>query len=545
MAHPLAGEKAPKDMLCDIPALVSSYYELEPDLSESSQRVSFGTSGHRGSSLDGSFNEKHILAITQAVCEYREKMGYAGPIYIGKDTHALSTPAQMSAVEVCVANGVSVRISDDYIPTPLVSFAILRHNEKGRERADGIVITPSHNPPGDGGFKYNPPNGGPADTDVTDWVQRRANDILEADMKGLRRVSYAEAIESPLVQKHDFVTPYVEALDEILDMEAIGRSGLKLCADALGGTAMAVYRQIASRYSLDMDILNDYADPTFSFMTLDHDGKIRMDCSSPFAMASLVAYKDRYDLAFANDTDADRHGIVTPVGGLMNPNHYLAVAIWYLFSHRKEWSGDLKIGKTLVSSSMIERVAADMGRDLYEVPVGFKWFVDGLYEGWLGFSGEESAGASFLKKDGGVWSTDKDGIVMTLLAAEIKAVTGRDPAEIYADFEERFGKSYYGRIDAAADAKEKRILKELEAQDIEADELGGEKITGIFTNAPGNGAPIGGLKLTTKNGWAAIRPSGTEDIYKIYAESFVSREHLGQVQNDAVEIVKKIFAKKG
>ena len=529
----------------NIPELVSKYYEEKPNPSIAEQRVVFGTSGHRGSSFKLSFNENHILAITQAVCEYRIKEGIKGPLYMGKDTHALSTPAQLTAMEVCAANSVTVRIADRdrYTPTPLVSFAILEHNRRESDIADGIVITPSHNPPEDGGFKYNPPNGGPADTAVTSWIAKRANELLENSLKEVKRVSLFEALSSGYIEEYDFVTPYVESLNEIVDMEAISKSNLKLGADALGGSALSVYGEIAKRYNLNMEILNDRFDPTFSFMSLDYDGKIRMDCSSPYAMASLLRLKDRYDLAFANDTDADRHGIVTPIGGLMNPNHYLAVAIWYLFKYRKDWSNSLKIGKTLVSSSIIDRVAQSLGREVYEVPVGFKWFVDGLYDEWLGFGGEESAGASYLRRDGSVWSTDKDGIIMTLLSAEIKAVTGRDPAEIYKSLEDEFGKSYYGRIDAPANSREKEILKNLSQDDIVVDRLGGEKIEKIFTKAPGNDAPIGGLKLVCPNGWVAMRPSGTEDVYKIYAESFISQEHLETLQKDASDIVSTLFKK--
>jgi phosphoglucomutase len=543
MAHPLAGKPAPRERLANIPELISDYFLLDPDPKEATQRVAFGTSGHRGSALKKSFNEAHVLAITQAVCEYRKEQGYSGPIYIGMDSHALSTPAQMSAVTVCAANGVKVRIAKGgaYTPTPLVSVAILEHNDAYPDTADGIVITPSHNPPEDGGFKYNPPNGGPADTDVTSIIEKRANEILEEGLSEVKRLEYEEALASGLVEAWDFIGPYVERLREIVDMDAIKNSGLRLAADPMGGSALGVYKKIKEAYGLDLEIVNPYVDPTFSFMTLDHDGKIRMDCSSPWSMASLVHLKEKYDLAFGNDTDADRHGIVTPVGGLMNPNHFLTVAIWYLFKHRTLWPENLKIGKTLVSSSMIDRVAASLGREVYEVPVGFKWFVDGLYEGWLGFGGEESAGASFLRFDGSVWSTDKDGIIMTMLAAEIKAVTGRDPAEIYADFEKEFGKAYYARIDAPATPEQKARLKALSPEDIDADELAGEKITAIYTRAPGNGAPIGGLKLVTANGWAAMRPSGTEDIYKIYAESFLSREHLARIQQEAQQIVTRLI----
>jgi len=543
MPHPLAGKPVPSEKLTDIPALVSAYYTETPDPGEPAQRVSFGTSGHRGSAFRRSFNEAHVAAITQAVCDYRRKKGYDGPLFLGKDTHALSTPAERTAIEVCAANGVELAIAEanGYTPTPLISFAILEHNAGNGSVADGIVITPSHNPPEDGGFKYNPPNGGPADTDVTAWIEERANQLLEKGLEGVRRLGYAEAMASDTVREIDFVGPYVEALERIVDIGTIRRSGLKLGADPLGGTALAVYRRIREHYNLDLEIVNERVDPTFSFMTLDHDGKIRMDCSSPWAMASLVHLKDRFDLAFGNDVDADRHGIVTPVGGLMNPNHYLSVAIGYLFGYRN-WPAELKIGKTLVSSSMIDRVAAGLGRTVYEVPVGFKWFVDGLFEGWLGFGGEESAGASFLRFDGSAWSTDKDGILLNLLAAEIKAVTGKDPAEIYAAYEAEYGRSYYGRIDAPATPEAKARLKALQPEDITTRELAGEPIEGIFTRAPGNDAPIGGLKIVTANGWVAMRPSGTEEIYKIYAESFLSETHLARIQEEAQAIVAGLIA---
>ncbi len=543
MRDPLAGKPVPRERLIDVPELISDYYEKKPDPVVASERVVFGTSGHRGSAVKKSFNENHVLAITQAVCEYRKAMGYEGPLYIGKDSHALSTPAQMTAVRVCAANGVDVRIAagGEYTPTPLVSFAILEHNKKGEATADGIVITPSHNPPEDGGFKYNPPNGGPADTDVTAKIQSRANEIMEKGLQDVKAVDYETALAGSHVEAFDYISPYVEALGQIVDMEAVKRAGLHMAAAPLGGSSLGVYKKIKEVYGLDLDIIDPYIDPTFSFMTLDHDGKIRMDCSSPWAMASLVALKERYDLAFGNDTDADRHGIVTPKGGLMNPNHFLSVAIWYLFKHRFAWPASLKVGKTVVSSSMIDRVAASLGKEVYEVPVGFKWFVDGLYEGWLGFGGEESAGAAYLRRDASVWTTDKDGIIMTMLAAEIRAVTGRDPADIYADFERAFGKAYYARIDAPASREQKAKLKALSPSDITAETLAGEKITGIFTEAPGNGAPIGGLKLVTENGWAAMRPSGTEDIYKIYAESFLSPDHLKEIQAEAQKIVQSVI----
>jgi len=544
MRNPLAGKLVPKEELINVELVTSAYYELMPDVTQESQRVSFGTSGHRGNALKKSFNEAHVMAITQALCEYKKESGYEDLLYIGKDTHALSAPAQITALRVCCANGVKVAISldDDYTPTPLVSFAILEHNKASDAQADGIVITPSHNPPQDGGFKYNPPNGGPADTDVTSIIEKRANEILQNSLKDVKIISYEAALNSPFVTEYDFITPYVKALGEIVDMQAIQNSGLKMAADPLGGSSIPVYKKIQSYYNLDMEIIHPYADATFSFMTLDHDGKIRMDCSSPDAMASLLQLKDNYDLAFANDTDADRHGIVTPKGGLMNPNHYLSVAIWYLFKHRKNFTADLKIGKTLVSSSMIDRIAKSLNREVYEVPVGFKWFVDGLYEGWLGFGGEESAGASYLRHDKSVWSTDKDGMIMTLLAAEIMAVTKKDLFEIYSEFEQEFGKSYYGRIDAPATFEQKKILKSLNTASIKIDTLGGEKIEQILTNAAGNGAAIGGLKIVTQNGWVAMRPSGTEEIYKIYAESFISQEHLNTLQQEAQHIMAGLFS---
>lgn len=543
MSNSLAGKPVPYNELIDVASLISDYYEYQPDSSLATQKVSFGTSGHRGSAFKKSFNEAHVFAITQAVCEYKKEMGYNGVLYIGKDTHALSTPAQISAVRVCVANGINVCIAKDgiYTPTPLVSFAILEHNKNEKEVADGIVITPSHNPPQDGGFKYNPPNGGPADTDVTSAIEKRANEILQNSLEDVKLVSYEEALQSKYVLEYNFITPYVESLSQIIDFKTIKNAKFKLAADPLGGSSIQVYEKIKEYYHLDMEIIHPYVDFTFSFMTLDHDGKIRMDCSSPYAMASLLKLKDSYDLAFANDTDSDRHGIVTPKGGLINPNHYLSVAIWYLFTHRKNFTKDLKVGKTLVSSSMIDRVCANIGIEVYEVPVGFKWFAKGLFEGWLGFGGEESAGASFLRNNAAVWTTDKDGIIMTLLSAEIMATTGKDIADIYAEFEEEFGASYYERIDAPASLEQKKILKNLDAESVTIQTLGGEKIEKILTKASGNGAPIGGLKIVTQNGWVAMRPSGTEDIYKIYAESFLSQEHLKQIQQEAQNIMKELF----
>ncbi len=539
MAHIQAGEKAPKSILENIPQLISSYYMQQPDVSIASQKVAFGTSGHRGSATKKSFNETHILAIAQAVCEYRKSANITGILFIGKDTHALSTPAQLTTLQVCIANGVTCKIAkeDEYTPTPLISFTILEANKASDILSDGIVITPSHNPPSDGGFKYNPPNGGPADTDVTSVIEERANAIIKNGLSDVKKVSLEKALASDLLQEFDFITPYVLALESIVDIQAIKDANISIGVDPMGGSGIAVYQKIKEIYNLNMDIVNPYVDPTFSFMSCDHDGKIRMDCSSPFAMASLISLKEKYDIAFANDPDFDRHGIVTPSVGLMNPNHYLSVAIWYLFSHRKVWRSDLRIGKTLVSSSMIDRVVNSLGKKVYEVPVGFKWFVDGLFDGTLGFGGEESAGASFLRQDGNVWSTDKDGIILNLLAAEIKAIIKKDPGEIYRDFEKQFGKSYYARIDAPATPEQKALLKNLSAENITSTTLAGETITGKYTEASGNGAKIGGLKVSTENGWFAARPSGTEDIYKIYAESFISTEHLQQIQEEAKKIV--------
>ena len=560
MAHPDAGTPATDAQRINVPDLIARYYELKPDPSEATQKVAFGTSGHRGSALKSSFNEMHILAITQAVCEYRKSRGITGPLFIGRDTHALSAPAQMTAVCVCAANGVDTRIAlhDEYTPTPVLSFAILEYNKTHDEQADGIVITPSHNPPDDGGFKYNTPNGGPADTDVTTIIETRANQLLAEGLAGVKSLDLKAALAGGNVSEYDFITPYVEALPKIVDIEAVKAAKLRIGVDPMGGTALPVYKKINELLGLNLLIVNERVDPTFSFMTLDHDGKIRMDCSSPYAMASLIRLRDKYDIAFGNDADADRHGIVTPHSGLMNPNHYLSVAIWYLFTHRrkkgvlsfipfvegKAWKDtELKIGKTAVSSSMIDRIAAGLGTKVYEVPVGFKWFVDGLYGGTLAFGGEESAGASFLRMDSTPWSTDKDGIIMNLLAAEIRAVTGRDPGEIYEGFEAEHGKSFYARIDAAASPEQKAKLKKIRPEDITADTLAGEPITGRFSNAPGNDAPLGGLKLVTKNGWAAMRPSGTEDIYKIYAESFLSETHLKRIQEEAQSILSDFFAK--
>ncbi|MFC2074333.1 alpha-D-glucose phosphate-specific phosphoglucomutase, partial [Campylobacterota bacterium] len=499
MAHLNAGKIAPKDILEDIATLVSLYYTQKPDSTCIAESVVFGTSGHRGSSRKNSFNEDHIFAITQALCEYRKSSGIEGTLFIGKDTHALSVPAQISALQVCVANGVACKIAKDdgFTPTPVISFTILEANKNNQNECDGIVITPSHNPPSDGGFKYNPPNGGPADSDVTNLIQDRANEILKNGLKEVKKVSFAEVQKSALVQEYDFVSPYVESLDSIIDMQAIKESGLKIGVDPMGGSGIDVYKKINEVYGLNMDIVNTHVDPSFSFMSCDHDGKIRMDCSSPYAMASLIQLKEDYDIAFGNDPDFDRHGIITPSVGLLNPNHYLSVAIWYLFSHRKQWKADLGIGKTLVSSSMIDRVASSLGKNVVEVPVGFKWFVNGLYESTLGFGGEESAGASFLRQDGSVWSTDKDGIILNLLSAEITAKLKKDPGEIYQGFEDKFGKSYYERIDVPANSEQKQILKNLSADNVTSTSMAGEEIIGIFTKASGNSAKIGGLKVQT------------------------------------------------
>lgn len=540
MSNQLAGTKAPKEILEDIPKLISSYFDKKPDISNKSQKVSFGTSGHRGTSLKTSFNEDHILAISQALCEYRKSVGIDGTLYIGIDTHALSTPAQITALQVFAANEVKCKIAQNsgFTPTPVISFTILEANKNSDILNDGIVITPSHNPPSDGGFKYNPRNGGPADSDVTTIIENRANELLANNLKDVKKVSKEELKNSTFIEEFDFITPYVKALDTIINMASIKKANLKIGVDPMGGSGIEVYKKIKEIYGLNLEIVNDKVDPTFSFMTCDHDGKIRMDCSSKDAMASLIKLKDKYDIAFANDPDFDRHGIVTPSVGLMNPNHYLSVAIWYLYSKR-DWSDNLGIGKTLVSSSMIDRVANMLNKKLYEVPVGFKWFVDGLYKGTLGFGGEESAGASFLRFDGSVWSTDKDGIILNLLAAEITSKLKKDPGIIYKELEEKFGTSYYKRVDAPASIEQKAKLKSLSPEDIKSKELAGEKIEDIFTKANGNKATIGGLKVVTKNGWFAARPSGTEDIYKIYAESFISPEHLELIISEAQKIVLK------
>jgi phosphoglucomutase len=546
--HELAGKLAPNELLTDIPRLISAYYTQHPDVDDVSKLVSFGTSGHRGSAAKHTFNEDHILATTQAICLYRQAQGVDGPLFMGMDTHALSEPAFRSALEVLAANGVDVMIQQGggYTPTPVVSHAIIGYN-RGRKTglADGIVITPSHNPPDNGGFKYNPTHGGPADADATSWIADKANELLKAGNAGVKRLTYEKAVAADNIHEYEYVKPYVDDLPNIIDIDAIRNAGLKLGADALGGAGLQFWSAIAETHQLDFDIMNDHPDPTFRFMTVDKDGQIRMDCSSPSAMASLIGLKDKYDVAWGNDPDFDRHGIVTRSVGLMNPNHYLAVAINYLFSTRTGWHDNAAVGKTLVSSSMIDRVAADLGRTLCEVPVGFKWFVDGLSNGSFGFGGEESAGASFLRKDGTVWSTDKDGIILSLLAAEITATTGKDPGLHYQDLIGKFGDPVYARIDASATTQQKAVLKNLSPDQISASELAGEPITATLTRAPGNNASIGGLKVVTENGWFAARPSGTEEIYKIYAESFKGEAHLTKIQDEAKAIVSDTFKAAG
>ncbi len=544
MPHPLAGQPAPRELLTNIPRLVSTYYTGHPDPEVSAQQVAFGTSGHRGSSAQASFNEDHILAVCQALVEYRQQAGITGPLFIGKDTHALSEPAEATAIEVLAANGLEIRIADEYTPTPLISHAILAYN-RGRTSglADGVVITPSHNPPDDGGFKYNPPTAGPAGPEITNVVQKRANEILRDGMTAVKRIPLKRALAASTTQKYDYVMPYVGDLINVVDMDKLG--GLRIGVDPMGGAAVYIWDIIANVYKLNIEVVNRAVDPTFSFMTVDHDGKIRMDCSSPYAMAGLIRLKDDFDIAFGNDPDVDRHGIVTPSSGLMNPNHFLAVAIHYLFQSRTGWRADAQVGKTLVSSSMIDRVAKALGRKLNEVPVGFKWFVDGLVDGSFGFGGEESAGASFLRKDGTVWTTDKDGILLDLLAAEITALTGRDPGLHYQDLAAKFGAPVYQRIDARANPAQKNVLKNLAPEDVTADTLAGEKIIARLTKAPGNGEPIGGLKVVSDNGWFAARPSGTEDVYKIYAESFVDESHLNRIFSEAQEIVSAAFQAAG
>lgn len=531
----LAGQPAPQSLLTNIPRLVAHYYETKPDVGDPLQRVAFGTSGHRGTSLNGTFNEHHILAVSQAVAEHRKAAGITGPLFMGLDTHALSEPAWMSALQVLVANGVKVYVQPGmFTATPLVSHAILEHNRRGADKADGIVITPSHNPPQDGGFKYNPPSGGPADTDVTGAVQKRANAILEGDLRDVNRVSLEDAMNG--LEVFDFITPYVEQLGEVIDLNAIRHSGVKIGVDPLGGASLPVWQAIQAKYGLNLTIVNETVDPRFAFMTVDRDGKIRMDCSSPWAMAGLLDLKDDFDVAIGNDPDADRHGIVTR-DGLMNPNHYLAVMIDYLFQNRPGWRGDAAIGKTLVSSALIDRVGAGIGRKVVEVPVGFKYFVEGLLDGSFGFGGEESAGASFLRLNGGAWSTDKDGLIPGLLAAEMTAKTGKTPSERFRELTEKYGSTAYDRIDAPAKPEQKNILKNLSPEQVTATTLAGDPITAKLTRAPGNGEPIGGLKVVTDQAWFAARPSGTEDVYKIYAESFRGEDHLKQVFEEAREVV--------
>lgn len=540
MPHERAGQHARPEDLTDIARLVTAYYALHPDPEDPAQRVSFGTSGHRGSSTSTAFNEDHIAATSQAICEYRARQGTDGPLFLGADSHALSEPAKVTALEVFAANEVTVLVdaADGYTPTPAVSHAILTYNrDRGEHLADGVVVTPSHNPPGDGGFKYNPPSGGPAGSEATGWIQDRANRIIADGLKEVRRVPYARALAAPTTDRYDFLGTYVDDLSSVLDLEAVRGAGVRIGADPLGGASVDYWARIGERYRLDLTVVNPLTDPTWRFMTLDWDGKIRMDCSSPHAMASLIEQRDRFQISTGNDADADRHGIVTPDAGLMNPNHYLSVAIGYLFSHRPRWPAAAGVGKTLVSSGMIDRVASDVGRTLVEVPVGFKWFVDGLSDGSLGFGGEESAGASFLREDGSVWTTDKDGMLLALLASEILAVTDKTPSEHYAELTARFGAPAYARIDAPATRAEKAVLGKLSPDQVRADTLAGEPVTGVLTEAPGNGASIGGIKVTTENAWFAARPSGTEDVYKVYAESFQGPEHLALVQEEAKAVV--------
>ena len=538
--HPLAGKPAPIESLTNIPRLISAYYIQHPEPGNPAQAVSFGTSGHRGTSVNGSFNDDHVAAISQAICEHRQGEGIRGPLFMGMDSHALSEPALYTAIEVFAGNGMEIHIHKDhqYTPTPVISHAILTWNASHQGvQADGVVISPSHNPPEDGGFKYNPPNGGPADTLTTKWIQNRANEIIANDMLDVRRLPLSKALAADTTRQIDLITPYLKDLANVIDMQAIADSGIHIGVDPLGGSGIAYWEPMAEMYGLNLEVVNKRVDPTFSFMTLDKDGKIRMDCSSPYAMASLVALKDNFDIAFGNDVDYDRHGIVTPSVGLMNPNHYLSVAIWYLFQHRPDWSARAAVGKTLVSSSIIDKVAQKIGRKLCEVPVGFKWFVPGLLSGSIGFGGEESAGASFLRKNGQTWTTDKDGIILDLLAAEILAVTGKDPGLHYQALEEELGGSFYARLDAPANARQKAILSSLSPELVKAESMAGDPILEKLTSASCNQEPIGGLKVVTENGWFAARPSGTENVYKIYAESLKSADHLARIQTEAREIV--------
>jgi phosphoglucomutase len=544
-SHPLAGKRVPKERLVDVGALRRSYFGRKPDVADRAQRVSFGTSGHRGSSLRGAFNEAHVLAMTQAICDYRRSERITGPLFVGKDTHALSEQAFETTLEVLAANGVEAMVDcvDGYTPTPLVSRAVLRYNV-GRVSgfADGIVLTPSHNPPDDGGLKYNPPHGGPAGTEVTRWIEERSNRLLSNDLRYVPRLAYDKARHAPTTHTYDYLGAYVSDLGSVVDMERIRSSGLRVGVDPLGGASVAIWPQIVDRYGLDLHVVNDSVDPTFRFMPLDWDGQVRMDCSSPYAMAKLIGLKDRFDIAFGNDPDADRHGIVTRSAGLMKPNDYLAAAIAYLFTHRPDWRQDSAVGKTVVSSSLIDRVAAKVGRALVEAPVGFKWFVPGLLGATLGFAGEESAGATFLSRDGAVWTTDKDGIIMDLLAIELMAVTGRDPSELYGDLVQELGQPFYERIDAPATAEQKTVLLTLSPSDVKASTLAGDPIQSLLTTAPGNGAAIGGLKVVTAHGWFAARPSGTEAVYKLYAESFRGRDHLRRIQEEGQAIVSGALA---
>ena len=546
--HELAGKAAPKSFLVNVPRLITAYYTRRPDIADPAQRVAFGTSGHRGSSLKKSFNEHHILAVSQAICEYRSSMKITGPLFVGIDTHALSEPALATALEVFAANEMEVRIQKDlrYTPTPVISHAILTYNRDRKEAlADGVVITPSHNPPEDGGFKYNPPEGGPADPQATQAIEDRANAIIAEGLKSVRRVPFEKAIKSASTREYDYVAPYVEDLGNVIDMELIAGEGLKIGVDPLGGASIDFWDPIAEHYRLSLEVVNRTVDPTFSFMTLDHDGKIRMDCSSPYAMTRLVQLKDNFDIAFGNDADVDRHGIVTRSAGLLNPNHYLSVAIWYLFQNRPGWRKKAAVGKTMVSTSLIDRIAASLGRRLMEVPVGFKWFVEGLLKGDYGFGGEESAGASFLRRNGAVWTTDKDGILMDLLACEMTAKSGKDPGELYRNLEERFGRAFYERMDMPATPAQKSVLKKLSPDMVGAEELAGEAITAKLNRAPANNAEFGGLKVITPGGWFAARPSGTEDIFKIYAESFRGEAHLRRIQEEAMEIVRAAYQAAG